>query len=64
MPVVSVTARTETAKEVAGLELGADDHLTEPIEGPELVARIPAVLRGADGKKPCTGYGSATSSST
>ncbi len=44
-PIVMLTARTETAEVVAGLELGADDYLTKPFEGSELVARVRAVLR-------------------
>ncbi|MBW3573741.1 MAG: response regulator transcription factor [Actinobacteria bacterium] len=44
-PIVMLTARTETAEVVAGLELGADDYVTKPFEGSELVARVRAVLR-------------------
>ena len=46
-PIVMLTARTETAEVVAGLELGADDYVTKPFEASELVARIGAVLRRA-----------------
>jgi DNA-binding response OmpR family regulator len=45
VPVVMLTARTETVDVVVGLELGADDYLTKPFEMPELTARIRAVLR-------------------
>ena len=45
IPIVMLTARTDTADVVAGLELGADDYLTKPFEGSELVARVRAVLR-------------------
>src|SRR5438874_1585497 len=45
VPVVMLTARTETVDVVVGLELGADDYVTKPFEMPELVARIRAVLR-------------------
>jgi two-component system response regulator MtrA len=45
VPVVMLTARTDTTDVVVGLELGADDYVTKPFEMPELVARIRAVLR-------------------
>jgi two-component system response regulator MtrA len=45
VPLIMVTARAETTDVVAGLELGADDYVTKPFEGPELVARVRAVLR-------------------
>jgi two-component system response regulator MtrA len=44
-PVVMLTARSDLHDVVVGLELGADDYVTKPIELPELVARIKAVLR-------------------
>jgi two-component system response regulator MtrA len=44
-PIVMLTARTDTADVVAGLELGADDYLTKPFEKAELIARVRAVLR-------------------
>jgi DNA-binding response OmpR family regulator len=47
VPVVMLTARTETSAVVAGLELGADDYVTKPFEMPELIARLRAVLRRA-----------------
>jgi two-component system response regulator MtrA len=45
IPIVMLTARADTADIVAGLELGADDYLTKPFRGPELVARVRAALR-------------------
>ena len=45
MPVVFLSARSDTLDVVVGLELGADDYVTKPFELPELVARIRAVLR-------------------
>jgi len=45
VPIVMLTARTETSAVVTGLELGADDYVTKPFEMPELVARLRAVLR-------------------
>ena len=48
VPIVMLTARTDTAALVTGLELGADDYVTKPFKPPELVARIRAVLRRAE----------------
>ena len=45
VPIVMVTARTDTHDVVAGLEAGADDYLTKPFEPKELSARIRALLR-------------------
>ena len=45
VPIVMLTARTDTIDVVVGLESGADDYVTKPFEMPELVARIRAVLR-------------------
>ena len=45
VPIIMLTARTDTADLVRGLELGADDYITKPFEGPELMARLRAVLR-------------------
>jgi two-component system response regulator CpxR len=45
VPIIMLTARTERADRVAGLDAGADDYLPKPFEPDELVARIRAVLR-------------------
>jgi DNA-binding response OmpR family regulator len=45
VPVVMLTARTDEADRVLGLELGADDYLSKPFSPRELVARVGAVLR-------------------
>ena len=50
VPIVMLTARDELTDKVVGLELGADDYLTKPFEGRELVARIKAILRRAEPK--------------
>lgn len=47
VPIIMLTARTETEKVVEGLEAGADDYLTKPFEPEELVARIRARVRRA-----------------
>lgn len=54
-PILFLTARGETLDEVLGLELGADDYMTKPVEPRVLLARIKAHLRRArryDGKRP------------
>ncbi|MGO4813836.1 response regulator [Cupriavidus sp. 2MCAB6] len=49
LPVIMLTARTELADRVVGLEVGADDYVTKPFEMRELVARIHTVLRRSRG---------------
>jgi adenylate cyclase len=44
-PVILVTARTATEDIVAGLDAGADEYLTKPIDQAALVARVRSVLR-------------------
>ena len=44
-PVIFVTAKTTLHDRVRGLNLGADDYLTKPLEPLELVARVESVLR-------------------
>jgi two-component system, OmpR family, phosphate regulon response regulator PhoB len=45
VPIIMLTARTEEADRVRGLETGADDYITKPFSPKELVARVAAVLR-------------------
>ncbi|MCL4141010.1 UNVERIFIED_CONTAM: hypothetical protein GTU68_065594 [Idotea baltica] len=45
VPIIMVTARSDTHDVVAGLEAGADDYLTKPFAPKELSARIRAMLR-------------------
>jgi two-component system phosphate regulon response regulator PhoB len=45
LPIIMVTARTEEADKVAGLEAWVDDYVTKPFSPRELKARIKAVLR-------------------
>lgn len=45
VPIIMLTAKSETFDKVLGLELGADDYVTKPFDSKEVVARIKAVLR-------------------
>jgi len=47
VPIIMVTAKDDQVDKIIGLELGADDYVTKPYSGRELVARIRAVLRRA-----------------
>ena len=49
VPIIMLTAKGETFDKVSGLEMGADDYVTKPFEVKELIARIHAVMRRADG---------------
>lgn len=48
VPIIMLTARSDTPEVVAGLEAGADDYITKPFRNRELVARIRARLRRTD----------------
>lgn len=45
VPVVMLTAKSQSVDKVVGLELGADDYITKPFDTKELLARIKAILR-------------------
>jgi DNA-binding response OmpR family regulator len=45
VPIIIITAQTDTHDLVAGLEAGADDYVTKPVVPKELAARIRALLR-------------------
>jgi DNA-binding response OmpR family regulator len=49
VPIIMLTARVEEADKLIGLELGADDYITKPFSGREVVARARAVLRRSSG---------------
>ena len=50
VPIIMVTARSEDADRIVGLELGADDYLVKPFSPGELVARVRALVRRARGQ--------------
>jgi phosphate regulon transcriptional regulator PhoB len=49
LPILMLTAKAGEADRVVGLEMGADDYLAKPFSPRELVARVRAILRRADG---------------
>ena len=52
VPVVVITARSDTFDKIALLELGADDYVTKPFETREVIARVRAVLRRYSSEEP------------
>jgi len=50
VPIIMLTARSEESDKLVGLELGADDYMVKPFSPKELVARVRAVLRRAEGR--------------
>src|SRR5689334_24712747 len=51
VPVIMLTARTTEGDKIDGLDCGADDYITKPFSPRELVARVRAVLRRAEGER-------------
>src|SRR5512138_90939 len=49
VPIIMLTARVEETDRLIGLELGADDYIVKPFSPREVVARVRAVLRRAEG---------------
>lgn len=45
VPVIMLTAKSETDDKINGLDLGADDYLAKPFDTKELLARIRAITR-------------------
>jgi len=45
MPIIMVTAKTDTKDVIAGLEAGGDEYLTKPVDHGSLVARVKSMLR-------------------
>lgn len=51
VPIIMVTAKSETFDKILGLELGADDYVSKPFDAKEVIARIKAVLRRTGGSE-------------
>ena len=49
IPIIMLTVKSEETDKVLGLEMGADDYVTKPFSPRELVARVKAILRRAQG---------------
>ncbi len=45
IPILMITAKSDTFDKVLGLELGADDYIVKPFDSKEVIARIKAVVR-------------------
>lgn len=45
VPIIMLTAKSDTFDKILGLELGADDYIAKPFDTKELIARVKAVLR-------------------
>ncbi len=54
VPILMLTVRDATLDKVRALDLGADDYLTKPFDHLELLARLRALLRRANGVSPAT----------
>lgn len=51
VPIIMLTAKSQTSDKVDGINLGADDYITKPFDARELLARIGARLRKTSGIK-------------
>ena len=49
VPIIMLTAKSETSDKINGLDMGADDDVTKPFEIGELLSRIHAVMRRSGG---------------
>jgi aspartate-semialdehyde dehydrogenase len=56
MPILMLTARSETQDVVTGFEAGADDYLRKPFEIPELLSRVGALLKRTEHERPAAQY--------
>jgi DNA-binding response OmpR family regulator len=60
VPIIVLTARSQKADKLRGLELGADDYVTKPFDMEELLARVRAVLRRVHPGVDCLKIGDVT----
>lgn len=51
-PIIFISAKSDEADRIKGLEIGADDYITKPFNLSEVAARVKAVLRRATGEPP------------
>ena len=56
MPILMLTARSETQDVVKGFDAGADDYLRKPFEVPELLSRVRALLKRVEHDRPPAQY--------
>ena len=56
VPILMLTARSETQDVVLGFDAGADDYLRKPFEIPELLSRVRALLKRADQVRPALSH--------
>jgi two-component system OmpR family response regulator len=56
MPILMLTARSQTQDVVTGFDAGADDYLRKPFEVPELLSRIRALLKRTEHERPAVQY--------
>src|SRR3954452_22133059 len=52
LPILMLTARDDDVDKIVGLELGADDYKTKPFNPREMVARVKAILRRTEPRRP------------
>lgn len=53
VPIIMLTAKSETFDKILGLELGADDYIAKPFDTKEVIARVKAVLRRTSSDDAC-----------
>ncbi|MDU5333288.1 response regulator transcription factor [Enterococcus sp.] len=51
VPIIMITAKTEDADRILGLEVGADDYIIKPFSPKEVLSRIKAIMRRIDFEK-------------
>ena len=51
LPIIMITAKTEEADRIVGLEMGADDYITKPFSPREVLARVKAIFRRVEKPK-------------